>query len=40
MVGGKKEDGKTGDKPKKVKPSDEPEPIDDPEESEDPSDEE
>jgi len=40
MVGGKKEDGKTGDKPKKVKPSDEPEPIDDPEETDDTSDEE
>ncbi len=40
MVEGKKEDGKTGDKPKKVKPSDEPEPIDDPEETDDTSDEE
>lgn len=40
MVGGKKEEGKSGDKPKKVKPSDEPEPIDDPEVTEDTSDDE
>ena len=40
MVGGKKGDGKSEDKPKKVKPSDEPEPVDDPEETDDTSDEE
>jgi hypothetical protein len=40
MVGGKKGDGKSEDKPKKVKASDEPEPIDDPEETDDTSDEE